>query len=370
MTTFDRQLIYVGTYTHTGADEVGRSEGLFLFEFDASTAKLDFRGAVQDVVNPSFLVLSKHRPYLLAVNEGAQSPGNPEGGVSAFAVDRESGQLSFLNKQPSRGVSPCYITLDASEKWAVVTNYDSGSIAVFRVGRDGRLGETSHVTQNRGRSLMPVRQESPHPHCAIFDPSQQYVLVADLGLDQILLFQFDASQGRLLPHDPPAVAAAPGSGPRHLEFHPNGRYLYVTNELNSSISAYVWNQDRGALTHLQTISSLPDGFVGANILADLHVTQDGCFLYASNRGHDSIAVFAIEAPTGVLTRLETGSCGGRTPRNFALDLTEHYLLVANQNSDNLVVFRRDANDGRLIPVGASTSVPSPVCVRVSVSNHQ
>lgn len=357
------QLVYVGTYTHDNRGS-GRSESIYICKFDASSGTLSVRGVVHDVVNPSFLTLTKQSRFLFTVNERAQSSGAPDGAVSAFAVDRRSGQLSFLNSQSSHGSSPCYVTQDATEKWTLVANYGSGTISVFPIADDGRLGDAAAVIQNRGRSVVAGRQDSPHAHSVIFDPSQRYVLAADLGIDQILVFRFDGSSGQLLPHDPPSVTVAPGAGPRHLEFHPGGRHLFVTNELNSTVSAYAWDADWGTLTHTQTVSSLPDDFEGVNSMADLHATSDGRFLYTSNRGHDSITVLAIEASTGSLMPVEFVSTGGQTPRNFALDLSEHYLLVANQDSDHVIVFARDLQSGRLTPTGTPTAIPSPACVKV------
>ena len=357
------QLVYVGTYTHSGAADSGRSEGIFIYEFDPISGALTRRGAVRDVLNPSFLTISKDRRRLFAVNEYERPPEMPEGGVSAFAIDRDPALPTFLNRQSSHGEAPCYVTLDATEQWAFVANYTSGTVAVYPVGEDGRLGAATHILQNQGHSVVPGRQESAHAHCAVFDPSQRFVLVADLGIDQIQVFRFDAAAGRLLPNDPPSVAAAPGAGPRHLEFHPGGRWLYVTNELNSTVSAYAWDSGRGTLTHAQTVSSLPEGFDGWNSMADLHCSRDGRFLYASNRGHDSIIVLSVEPETGALTPVEIVPTGGRTPRNFALDLTGRYLLAANQDSDLLVVFARNPDTGRLTPTGASAAIPSPVCVK-------
>ena len=365
MTTSDKQLVYIGTYTHSGGDETGRSEGIYIGEFDPSNGSLAIRGAVQGVVDPSFLAISQDRRRLFAVNESAQSPDDPQGGVSAFAVDPATAQPAFLNKQSSHGEAPCYIMLDASERWAFVTNYTSGTVAVYPVGEDGRLGAASDVIQNQGHSVVAGRQELAHAHCIRFDPSGRFVLVADLGLDQILVFRFDADEGVLIPHDPPHVSAAPGAGPRHLEFHPNGRFLYVTNELNSTVSAYAWDSARGVLAHVQAISSLPHPVEG-NSMADLHATRDGRFLYASNRGHDSIAIYAIAPEAGTLTTVEYAPTGGRTPRNFALDLTDQYLLAANQDGDTVAIFRRDADSGRLTQVGAPVSIPSPVCVKLVV----
>lgn len=361
--TDGKQLIYVGTYTHL-PNQPNRSESIYIYAFDSSSGKLDFQSVVHDVVNPSFLTISKDRQFLFAVNEVDAFSGISGGAVSAFAIDPESAHLSLINAQPTHGASPCYVTLDATEKWAFVTNYMGGSIAVFPVADDGRLGEATAVIQNQGYSINPTRQEAPHPHSIVFDPTQRYAFVADLGLDQILIFRFDAASGQLLPHDPPAFVTEPGAGPRHLEFHPNSRYLYVSNELNSTVTVYTCDLEHGALKHQQTISAVPDDFVGINWIADIHVMRSGLFLYVSNRGHDSIAVFAINQQDGSLTLVETVSSGGQTPRNFSFDLNDSFLLVANQDSHNLIVFQMDKSNGRLTPTTSAISIPSPVCVQV------
>lgn len=364
MTTNGKQRLYIGTYTHLRPGQPDRAESIYIYDFDPAHGKLNFRDVVCDVVNPSFLTLSKDRQRLFAVNEVAEYSAAGGGGLGAFTIDRESGQVAFINTQPTHGALPCYVILDPTEKWALVTNYGSGSTAVFPVADDGRLGESVALLQSHGHGLDPERQASAHAHSVRFDLSQRYVFVADLGVDQIQIFRFDASSGQLTPHDIPFIAAPPGAGPRHLEFHPNERYLYVANELNATVSVYDCDLDHGSVRPLQTISTLPDDFAGIKWVADIHITRSGQFLYVSNRGHDSIALFAVDPQTGLLTMIETVSSGGGKPRNFALDLTERYLLVANQESHNLVVFQRDQHTGRLTPTAESVSIPSPVCVKI------
>jgi 6-phosphogluconolactonase len=366
MTTTQHQLVYVGTYTRLSDDQPHRAESIYIYEFDASTGKLDFRNAVNAVINPSYLAISKDKQRLFAVNEATEFSGNAGGGVSSFTLNADSTQASFINAKPTHGTYPCYITLDSTERWALVANYGGGNVTVFPIADNGQLGDFAALIQNQGHSVNTSRQEAPHAHCVILDPSQRYVLVADLGIDQILIFRFDASNGQLTSHS--FGAAEPGAGPRHLEFHPNGRYLYVINELNATVSVYDYDADNGTLKHQQTIASLPNDYTGARWAADIHITRSGQFLYVSNRAHNSITVFAVDSNNGQLTLVQTISCGGQTPRNFTLDLTDSFLLAANQESNNLVVFQIDKNSGRLTQTTTILSIPSPVCVKVISSN--
>jgi 6-phosphogluconolactonase len=366
MTSEQRQLVYVGTYTQTGDGQPNRSESVYIYEFDSDSGKLDLRNVIHDVVNPSYLTISQDRRHLFAVNELAEFAGIPGGGVSAFSLNPES--VSFINAQPTHGSYPCYITLDSTEKWALIANYGGGNIIVLPISDDGSLGAATAVIQNHGDKGPHPQQDTPHAHCVTFDPDQRYAFVADLGLDQILIFRFDSTNGQLLPHTVPSIATEPGAGPRHLEFHPNGRYLYVSNELNSTVGVYDYDPVQGMLKHKQTISTVPHDFVGTNSVADIHITRAGLFLYVSNRGHDSIAVFAVDPNQGTLTLIETDSSGGKTPRNFALDLNDNFLLVANQNSHNLVIFQMDKSSGHLTETSHTLSIPSPVCVKIVAGN--
>ncbi|MBC8172075.1 MAG: lactonase family protein [Anaerolineae bacterium] len=369
MITKQRQLVYIGTYTHLSTDLPHRTESIYIYEFDPYSGKLDFRNIIFDVVNPSFLAISSDRQHLFAVSEVAEFSDVAGGGVSAFALNPQSSQPSFINSQPTYGTYPCYITLDTSGQWALVANYGGGSITILSIAADGQFGAPAIAIQNQGRSIHPTRQNAPHAHCIVFDPGQRYAFVADLGIDQILIFRFDAASGQLSPHDSPSIATEPGAGPRHLEFHPTGCYLYVTNELNSTIGVYDYDSDQGTLKHQQTISTIPDDFGEPNFPADLHVTGSGLFLYASNRGHDSMAVFTIDPQQGFLSLVETISSGGLKPRNFAIDLTDNFLLVANQDSHNLIVFKIDKSNGRLTPTTSGISIPSPVCIKIVTGNR-
>jgi len=360
MTAESKQRVYVGTYTRRSADQPHRRESIYLCEFDPVSGTLELRGAIADVPNPSFLAISKDEKFLFAVNEEASFHGVDGGGASAFSLD--TSPISFINARPTHGESPCYITLDAAQKWALVANYTGGNLTVFPIAENGQLGAAAFIHQNEGHSVNAERQKSAHAHCVIFDPAGRYVLAADLGIDQVLVFRFDAASGHLLPHR--AAAVEPGAGPRHLEFHPNGRFLYLVNELNFSVTVFSYDADQGALAHKQTIIALPDHVEGARWGADIHITRSGEFLYASNRGVDCIAAFAVNPQDGTLTLIETVPSGGSMPRNFALDLTENYLLVAHQNSDSIIIFKIDKTTGKLTQTGHALSIPSPVCVKI------
>ena len=351
-----RYLVYIGTYTTT------RSKGIYAYRFDADSGRLTSLGLVAETVNPSFLAVDPSRRFLYAVNEISNYAGGKGGGVSAFAMDRATGKLTFLNEVASRGREPCHVSLDKTGKFVMVANYGGGSAAVFPVLADGRLGEASAFVEHHGSSVNPERQEGPHAHSIATSPDNRFVLAADLGLDRLLVYRFDAAQGSLEPNDPPFATVKPGAGPRHFAFHPSSRFVYTINEMGSSITAFSYDAARGSLRELETVSTLPKDFAGASDTAELEAHPSGKFLYGSNRGHDSIAVFAIDGGKGTLTLVEHVPTGGKTPRSFAIDPAGSCLVVANQDSDNLVVFRIDARTGRLTPSGKALDVPSPVCV--------
>jgi 6-phosphogluconolactonase len=350
-------LVYIGTYTKT------KSKGIYAYRFDAATGRLTSVGLVANTTNPSFLAVHPSRRFLYAVNEIANYESGKSGGVSAFAIDRETGKLTFLNQVSSHGADPCHVSLDKTGKFVLVANYSGGSIAVFPVLEDGRLGEASAFVQHTGSSVNPKRQEGPHAHSIDTSPDNRFLLAADLGLDRLLVYRFDPFKGSLEPNDPAFAKINPGAGPRHFAFHPGGRFVFAVNEMGSSISAFSYDAARGSLRDLQTISMLPKDFASESDAAEIEVHPSGKFLYGSNRGHDSIAVFAIEAGKGTLTPVEYVPTQGKTPRNFAIDPTGSYMVAANQDSDNLVVFRIDAKTGRLTPNGKVPDVPSPVCVK-------
>jgi 6-phosphogluconolactonase len=354
-----KYFVYVGTYT----EERSKSKGIYAYRFDPTTAEITAIGLVAETVNPSFLAVHPNHRFLYAVNEVSKYKGQSSGAVSAFAIDRVTGKLTLLNQAPSRGADPCYITLDKTGKYVLIATYTGGSIAVFHVLEDGRLGEASAFVQYQGHGKNPERQEGPHPHSIDLSPDNHFALVDDLGLDQVIAYRFDAAKGSLTPNPPASIKVEPGAGPRHVAFHPSGKFAYVINEMQSTVTAFAYDASDGALRSLQTISTLPESFTGHNDDAEVQVHPSGKFLYASNRGHDSIAVFAIDRRRGTLTPIEDVPTQGKIPRSFAIDPTGSFLFVANQKSDNLVFFRIDARTGRLTSTGQMLEVAAPVCVK-------
>lgn len=351
-------LLYVGTYT------TGKSEGIYLYRLNLASGELKHVATTPGVVNPSFLALAPSRRYLYAVNEVGDFAGKKSGAVSAFAVDQNTGELRLLNQQASLGADPCYVDVAAGGKFVLVANYTGGNVTILPVGADGRLGLATDMKQARGSSINRERQEGPHAHCIVLDPPNRFAYSCDLGTDKIMIFRFDNQSGRLLPAEPRWVQVKPGMGPRHLAFHPSGKYVFVLNELSSTVTAFARDPEKGSLQELQTLTALPQNFTGTNTGADIHVSPDGRFLYCSNRGHDSVAIFSIDRRGGLST-IGHESTRGMTPRNFAIDPSGAFLLVANQKSDNIVVFRLDQKTGRLSSTGQTAEVPSPVCLKFS-----
>lgn len=354
----ENPLVYIGTYNQ------GRSEGIYVYRLETASGALRPLSAVSGVENPSFLAIHPRGRSLYAVSEVGQFGGKKSGAVSAFSLNPGTGELKLLNQQSSRGTGPCYVSLDKTGEFVLVANYGGGSVALLPVKDEGRLGEASDFVQHQGVSADPGRQEAPHAHSIVPDAAGRYVFAADLGLDKILIYRLDRSRGKLVPNDPAWATVKAGAGPRHFAFHPTGRYGYVINELDSTVTAFAYDGARGVLRELQTLSTLPAGFAGTNYCADLHAAPSGRFLYGSNRGHDSIAIFRIDGRSGRLTAVGHEPTGGRTPRNFALDPTGTVLLAANQDTDSVVTFRIDRRSGRLKPTGQVTQVHRPVCVKL------
>ena len=348
--------VYIGTYTR------GASKGIYQCHFDPASGKLGSPVLAAETANPSFLAFHPSGRYLYAVGEVADFGGQRSGAVSAFRVDCSSGALELINQQPSGGRGACHLTVDPTGKNVLVANYGGGSVAVLPIEEGGRLARASAFVQHEGSSVNPRRQRGPHAHAIEVDPTGRFAMVPDLGLDKVMVYRFDAVRGSLTPNEPASARVRPGAGPRHLAFHPNGRFAYVINEMASTITAFAYDAGRGTLLEIQTIGTLPERFDGDNTTAEIAVHPSGRFLYGSNRGHDSIAVFAIDANSGTLTPVEYESTQGRTPRYFGLDPTGEFLLAANQNSDSVVVFRVDSPSGRLSPTGYKIQIPSPVCV--------
>jgi 6-phosphogluconolactonase len=352
-------LVYFGTYT--GA----KSKGVYVSRLDVASGALSRPELAAETTSPSFLAVHPNGKFLYSVNEIGDFGGKPSGSVSAFAIDRRTGMLTVLNQQPSAGGGPAHLVVDKKGRNVLVANYGGGSVAVLPIDRAGALKPASAFIQHTGSSVNPQRQKEPHAHSINLDPANRFAYVADLGLDKVLVYRFDAGAGSLVANDPPFVSTEPGAGPRHFAIHPKGRFAYVINELKCTVTAFSRDQSRGRLTPVQTVSTLP---AGVSVLptystADVQVHPSGKFLYGSNRGHDSIVVFAIDEKSGRLTYVENQPTQGSTPRGFGIDPSGTYLLAANQRSDSVVVFRIDRRTGRLTPTGHTIEVGSPVCVK-------
>ena len=351
-------LVYVGTYTTKQA-----SKGIYVYRFDSGSGQLKEIGLAAESTDPSFLAVHPNGKYLYAVNEVGDFGGQKSGAVSAFAIERASGKLKLLNQVASRGAGPCHISLDRTGKFVFVANYDGGSVASFPVREDGSLGEAVSFVQHSGSSVNKERQEGPHAHWIGASPDNRFVLASDLGLDEVLIYRFDSGKGTLSPNNPPFVKVNAGAGPRHFAFHPSGKFGYVLTEMTATVAAFSYDSSTGALSTQQTIPTLPKDYSGPIEAAELVVHPSGKFLYASNRaGLDTITEFTIDAGKGTLKIVDKFSTKGKTPRNFAIDPTGSFLLAANQDSGNVVVFRIDPASGALTPTGVETKVPAPVCV--------
>ena len=348
----DQYLAYIGTYT------TGASEGIYVYRFDAGSGTLEHVSTMGDIDNPSFLNIAPSGRHLYAVCE------EKRGVIKAYAINRDSGALTYLNEQSTRGEVPCHISFDATGAYVLLANYGSGSVAMLPIEADGSLAPATGFIQHEGSSSHPVRQKGPHAHSIILDATNRLAFAPDLGIDKLLVYDLDLDNGTLAPHHVPWVRTPAGAGPRHFDFHPSGRFAYLINELASSITVLRYEPALGMLGEVETVSTLPADFDGESTCADIHVAPSGKFVYGSNRGHDSIAMFAIDQPTGRLTSLGHESTQGETPRNFAIDPSGTCLLAANQDTDTIVTFHIDQQSGRLHPTGHQAQVPSPVCIKL------
>jgi 6-phosphogluconolactonase len=358
----NRYLLFVGTYTEKD------SKGIYAYRFDAASAELTSLGVAAETVNPSFLAIDPTNRFLYAVNEIQTYEGAKTGAVSAFAIDRKSGKLSLLNQVASQGADPCYIAFDKTGKYALVANYTGGTVAAFPVQSNGQVGEASAVVHDTG-TLGPnkERQDAPHSHWIEASATNRHVYVSDLGLDRVLVYGFDATKGTLSKDGPDSGSffsdsRAPGTGPRHAAFSADGKFMYVLGELDSAVTVFEHSQNE-TFRSVQHISGLPAGFSGRNDAAEIAVHPNGKFLYTSNRGHDSIALFSIDNKNGTLTLVDHFPTQGKEPRNFEIDPTGNFLFVANQESNNIVVFRIDQSTGKLSPTGKTLNVPAPVSLK-------
>ncbi len=355
---FREAFVYIGTYTR------GESEGIYTYRMNLDAGTLTPEGTQSGITNPSFLAIHPNHRNLYAVAEVEQFAEVDSGAVAAFSIDPKTGLLTLLNQQPSMGKGPCHVSVDKSGQYVLVANYGGGNVTVLPVMEGGRLGEPTCTIQHEGSSVDPRRQRKPYAHSINSDPQGRFVFAADLGTDKIYIYRLNQTDGSLSPNEPAWVSVAPGSGPRHFGFRPDGKYAYVINEMACTITAFSYDSEHGILTEIQTVPTLPEGVeLDDNSTAEILLSPSGRFLYGSNRGHDSIVVFAVDEKAGTLTYVEHESTQGQTPRNFGIDPNGQFLLAANQDSDTVVVFRIDPTTGKLEPTGEVVQVPTPVCVR-------
>ena len=349
--------VYIGTYTSA------KSKGIYVFDFDTDSGQVtsDVRLAAESA-NPSFLALHPSKPLLYAVNETGDYRGKKTGAVSSFRITAPHGALELINQQESRGAAPCHIQIDSTGGSALIANYTSGTVAVLPIEESGGLGKTADVVEHLGSSVNPQRQEAAHAHCINLDAANRFAVAADLGVDKVFIYPFDAKNKRFDIYKAASVSVKAGSGPRHFAFHPNQSFGYVINELSNTVVAFNYDSNLGKLKEIQTISTLPEDFKGVSYTAEIFIHPSGKFLYGSNRGHHSIAVFSVNQESGKLKVVETESTQGETPRSFGIDPTGKYLLAANQGTDSVVVFRINDKTGALEPTGSRVEVPTPVCV--------
>jgi 6-phosphogluconolactonase len=352
-TKTNQTLLFVGTYTKDLGFVNGAAKGISTFRMDPDQGKLTFVFENSGIESPAFVAIHPNHKYLYAVNESS-------GFVSAFTLDSGSGKLTYLNQQSSLGAAPCFINIDQTGKFALIANYSGGNVLVYPIDRDGKLEGPSDNIQHKGSGPDRIRQEGPHAHSIWPDPSNRYALACDLGLDKVIVYRLDLSKGKLVIYSEGIVH--PGAGPRHLDFHPDGQHIYVINELDSTISTFTWDANQGRLVEVQWLSTVPEGYTGPKACADVHVHPTGKFVYGSNRGHDSIAIFSVDPSSGKLSVLGHESTHGKTPRNFAIDPSNQYLLAANQDTSDIATFRIDQQSGKLMYL-TTTQTPTPVCLK-------
>lgn len=347
--------VYIGTYTDA------KTKGIYVADFDSATGKLGEPRLAAELKQPSFLEIHPNGKHLLAVGETPDFNGQKSGSISSFAITGAGGELTLINQQTTGGTAPCHISLDPKGRYAFIANYGGGSVAAYPVQKDGRLLPSSGFVQHMGSSVLP-RQAQPHAHSIKMDPTKKFVMAADLGLDKLLIYKLGTA-GELVPHDPAFAKLAPGAGPRHFAFHTSGKYCYVLNEIQSTVTVFAYDGTKGSFSELQSITTLPKDFKGNSSTAEIVVHPTGKFVYASNRGHDSIAVFGVDSQTGKLTHMGNTPSGGKTPRNFNVDPSGRWLLAGNQSTHNIAVFSINPDTGELTATGQSVSVGSPVCIR-------
>ena len=356
----EEQRLYFGTYSRGDST----SEGIYTCLFEVDSGKFTEPELAAKADNPSFLAIHQSRDVVYACNETADFEGESTGAVSAFRIDRATGQLKLLNQLPTGGAAPCHCVIDSTGKYLLLANYTGGNAAVFSIAEDGRLLERTCLINHVGSGPNQQRQKSPHAHSINLSADNRFAYVADLGVDRVMIYRFDDQRGLLIPNSPDSVAVRPGGGPRHFSLHPSGQFAYSNNELTSEVNVFQRNASSGGLTHTQTISTLPEDYDGRRSTAECLVHPSGEFAYVSNRGHDSIAVYRIDPKNGELSLVEIEHTAGREPRNFFIHPAGKWLIAANQNSDTVVVFDIDETTGGLSLSSSRISVGKPVCVRL------
>ena len=350
---------FVGTTTRNSA-----SEGIYVYRMDPATGAPTSVGTAPKVVDPGFLAIHPNGRFVYSVNEVADFQGKRAGGASAFTFDPVTGRMTLLNQQSAVGAGPCHISLDRTGQYAMLANYLGGSVTMLPIQKDGSLGQACDHHEHEGSSIDPQRQKKPYAHSIWPDPANRFVFAVDLGIDKVMSYKLDLAKGKLVPNDVPYVRVPAGSGPRHMDFHPNGKYAYVINELGNTVTCFLYDSARGALIEFDTVSTLPEGYTETSYCADIHVSPSGRFVYGSNRGHDSIAIFSVDQSTGRLALIGLEPTQGNFPRNFALDPSGNWLFVANQNANNIVTFRVDTETGMLSATGQVIEVPRPICIKM------
>jgi 6-phosphogluconolactonase len=345
-----------------GSQVPGPDKGFSIAHFDTETGALTRPELLLAAQSPVYFVIHPDGKHLYTCNSIGKTQDQPGGGVSAYSIDPKTAHLTFINQKNTGGIGPAYVSVDHTGRFCLIANYGAGSVSVFAIEPDGSLGARTAFDQHTGSSVNPDRQKAPHAHSIRLDLSNRFALVPDLGVDKVYIYRFNSDDGSLAPNDPPFAALPPGSGPRHIAFHPNGKLIYVSNEIANTVAAFAWDSDKGQMTELQTISSLPADYKGSDTCAEIGVRPDGKFLYVSNRGSDTVGVFSID-DSGRLTPVQQIPTQGKVPRNFELDPSGKWIILTNQMGDTTVVYRIDEASGRLTQVGDPIPIKNPFCPR-------
>jgi 6-phosphogluconolactonase len=363
MSTSGPTFVYIGTYSQYYGHVDGKGKGIYIFTYDPADGAMTPVGVASGIVDPAYLALAPNRRFMYSVNESKVLDGQPGGGVSAFAIEPTTGLLTFVNRQPAHGDFPCFLTVDATGSVVIVANHDGANTVAYPIQSDGSLGLASCIVPHVGVSAQADHPGAPHPHSVNIDSTNRFAIVCDKGLDQILVYRIDPTRGLLTSNDPPFVAVQGGTAPRHFAFHPSERFAFVTNEVGSTVTSFAFDTESGRLREINTVPTVPTSFTAPNHTADIRIHPNGKFVYSTNRGHDTVASFAVDATTGRLTPIGHTSTLGGWSRHIRFDPSGRLLLVANQNEGTIVPFAVDPNNGTLTPTGAVTYTPTPVCIQ-------